>query len=309
MPILLSIENLSSNKQDNTLKLFLLMKYSIITPTKNEALFIEETIKSVISQDIHPCEWIIMDDESTDNTFEIINKYLKNYPFIKYIKLTSYRKEYKNRGGRVASIINYADTLRTQPVDVIAKIDADVSFDNRFFANMLSEFEKDPKLAVASGHMVENGIAEEIDERNSGRGATLMIRYDVYLQIGKFVESKTRGEDDMAYISARSFGWNTQTFDYYFNHLKPIGSRHSSFRNFYETGYYKGSIPYWFPFFLGTVARDIFKKPYFIGGFIIFCSYCISNFIARYRPFPSFSSNYLRTEQKKKLKKMLGFGS
>ena len=283
------------------------MKYSIITPTKNEALFIEETIKSVISQDLLPCEWIIMDDESTDDTHKIISKYLTEYPFIKYIKLDSFRKEYKNRGGRVAAIINYADTLRTKEVDIIVKIDADISFDNYFFKNMLSEFEKDPQLAVASGHMVENGIPEEIEERNSGRGASLMIRYDVYLQIGKFVESKTRGEDDMAYIAARSFGWKTQTFDYYFNHLKPIGSRHSSFRNFYETGYYKGSIPYWFPFFLGTVVRDMFKKPYFLGAFIIFCSYCISNFISKYRPFPTFASDYLRAEQKKKFKRMLGF--
>lgn len=282
------------------------MKYSIITPTKNEAQFIEETIKSVISQSTLPTEWIIMDDESDDETFEIISKYLTDYPFIKYKKLTAYRKEYKNRGGRVAAIINYADSLRTEKADIIAKIDADISFDTNFFANMLSEFEKDPTLGVASGHMVENGIAEEIEDRNSGRGASLVIRYDVYLQIGKFVESKTRGEDDMAYIAARSLGWRTQTFDYYFNHLKPIGSRHSNIRNFYETGYYKGSIPYWFPFFIGTVARDAFKKPYFIGAFIIFCSYCISSFIARYRPFPAFSTKHLRVEQKKKLKKMLG---
>lgn len=282
------------------------MKYSIITPTKNEAQFIEQTIKSVISQDILPTEWIIMDDESTDATFDIINKYLNDYPFIKYKKLTSFRKEYRNRGGRVAAIINHADTLRTEPVDIIVKIDADISFDNRFFANMVSEFEKDPKLGVASGHMVENGIPEEIEDRNSGRGASLMMRYDVYLQIGKFVESKTRGEDDMAYIAARSFGWRTQTFDYYFNHLKPIGSRHSNIRNFYETGYYKGSIPYWFPFFVGTLARDAFKKPYFIGAFIIFCSYCLSGFISRYRPFPAFSTRQLRIEQKKKLKRMIG---
>lgn len=282
------------------------MKYSIITPTKNESQFIEETIKSVISQDILPEEWIIMDDESTDNTIDIVNKYVNDYPFIKYIKLDSYRKEYKNRGGRVAAIINYADSLRTQKADILAKIDADISFDNRFFLNMISEFEKNPQLAVASGHMVENGVPEEIEDRRSGRGASLIIRYDVYLQIGKFVESKTRGEDDMAYIAARSFGWETQTFDYYFNHLKPIGSRHSPIRNFYETGYYKGSIPYWFPFFLGTLARDVFKKPYFIGAFIIFCSYCISGFISRYRPFPAFSTNQLRIEQKKKLKRMLG---
>jgi biofilm PGA synthesis N-glycosyltransferase PgaC len=285
------------------------MKYSIITPTRNEAKFIEETIQSVISQTILPTEWIIMDDESTDNTYEIINKYLADHPFIKYRKLTSFRKEYKNRGGRVAAIINYADTLREEKVDILAKIDGDINFEKDFFSNMLAEFEKDPLLAVASGHMVENGIPEGIEDRNSGRGASLIIRYDVYLQIGKFVESKTRGEDDMAYIAARSFGWRTQTFDYYFNHMKPIGSRHSHIRNFYETGYYKGSIPYWFPFFLGTLVRDVFKRPYVLGALIIFVAYCISGFLARYRPFPSFSARQLKIEQKKKFKKMIGITS
>jgi glycosyltransferase involved in cell wall biosynthesis len=145
MPIFLSIEN--SN-----------MNYSIITPTKNEGGFIEETIKSVINQQSLPLEWMIMDDDSTDNTQEIINKYAPHYPFIKYKKLNQFRNELKNRGGRVAAIINYADSLRTQKTDAIVKIDADTSFDKDFFTNMMNEFEKNPSLGIASGHMVENGI-------------------------------------------------------------------------------------------------------------------------------------------------------
>jgi glycosyltransferase involved in cell wall biosynthesis len=282
------------------------MNYSIITPTRNEAAYINETIKSVIAQDILPLEWMIMDDGSTDNSSEIIKGYLQDYPFIKYIKLTDFREELRNRGGRVAAVINYADSLRTKPVDLIAKIDADTSFDKDFFSNMLNEFEKDPLLAVASGHMVENGIPEKISDRTSGRGATLIIRYECYLKIGKFVESKTRGEDDMAYVAARSFNWRTQTFDYYFNHLKPIGARNSILKNHYETGYYKGSIPYWFPFFIATLIRDVFKKPFLIGAFAILYGYCLSSLILRYRPFPEFASKQLRKEQKISFRKFFG---
>ncbi len=281
------------------------MKYSIITPTRNEGKYIEQTIRSVIAQSVLPEEWLIMDDESNDNTESLIQPYLKDHSFIRYIRLNNFRNELKNRGGRVAAIINYADTLRIKTCDIIAKIDGDISFDRDFFSNMLQEFECDSSLAIASGHMVENGIAEEISDRKSGRGASLIIRYDCYTQIGKFIESKTRGEDDMAYVSARALGYRTQTFDYYFNHLKPIGARNSALKNHFETGYYKGTIPYWFPFFLATLLRDVFKKPYFIGAIVILYGYFLSYIIERYRPFPAFATKQLQKEQIEDLRKKL----
>lgn len=282
------------------------MKYSVITPTKDEGKYIEETIKSMITQEILPVEWYIMDDGSKDNTPEIVKNYSDSFPFIKYIRLTDFRKEMVNTGGRVAAIINYADSLRTQQVDIIAKIDADTSFEKDFFANMIREFQKDTKLGIASGHLVENGIPEKIPDRKSGRGASLIIRYGCFLEIGKLFESKTRGEDVLALVAARGMGWKTGTFDYYFNHLKPEGIRKSKLKNHYETGYYKGSIPYWLPFFLGNVTRDVFKKPYLIGAAVQLYSYLLSRYIIRYAPFPNLVAKQFRLEQKAKFKKMIG---
>lgn len=49
---------------------------SIVTPTYNCGKFIEETIKSVLNQTYKNWEMIIVDDCSTDNTGEIVKKYV-----------------------------------------------------------------------------------------------------------------------------------------------------------------------------------------------------------------------------------------
>lgn len=49
---------------------------SVITPLYNSGEFIEETIKSVLSQTYENWEMIIVNDNSTDNGVEIVKKYL-----------------------------------------------------------------------------------------------------------------------------------------------------------------------------------------------------------------------------------------
>ena len=48
--------------------------YVLITPARNEAQFIELTIKAVVAQTIRPIRWIIVSDGSTDGTDEIVRQ-------------------------------------------------------------------------------------------------------------------------------------------------------------------------------------------------------------------------------------------
>lgn len=61
-------------------------KVSIIIPNYNRASLIGETIKSIKNQDYKDWECIIVDDHSTDNSIEIIEKYIFNDPRFRIYK-------------------------------------------------------------------------------------------------------------------------------------------------------------------------------------------------------------------------------
>lgn len=92
------------------------MKFSIITPSYNQAQFLEQTIKSVVTQSGRfDLEYLIMDGGSTDGSVAIIKNYAKKYPHL-------IRWQSKKDKGQVEAINK---GLKRATGDIIAYLNSD----------------------------------------------------------------------------------------------------------------------------------------------------------------------------------------
>lgn len=88
---------------------------SIVTPVYNGEKFIESCLQTVIAQDCREVEHLIVDGGSTDTTVDILQRYAKIYPHIRWIsELDRGQSDAMNKGiklaqGEVISFLNVDD--------------------------------------------------------------------------------------------------------------------------------------------------------------------------------------------------------
>lgn len=132
-------------------------KYVLISAVFNEEKYIEKTIKSVISQTIKPIKWIIVSDNSTDDTEKIVSKFVESYNFIQLIKYTNTDTN-KITLGKVARHVVAAfeegyKKINDREFDYIGILDGDVSFKNDYYEKLMLKFQNNQKLGLAGGYI------------------------------------------------------------------------------------------------------------------------------------------------------------
>jgi len=117
---------------------------SVIMSVYNAEKFVGEAIESVLHQTFTNFEFIIIDDGSTDNSFAIIQQYIKNDSRITVVK--------NNENLGVSSALNNGISMAKGRY--VARMDADdISFPDRFLLQ-LEEFKKNPELLVVGSDAI-----------------------------------------------------------------------------------------------------------------------------------------------------------
>lgn len=89
-------------------------KISIITPSKNQGQFIEQTIRSVLLQGYPDLEYIIMDGGSLDNTIDILRMYSDHLAWVSEEdsgQANAINKGLKIASGQIVAYLNADDIL------------------------------------------------------------------------------------------------------------------------------------------------------------------------------------------------------
>jgi biofilm PGA synthesis N-glycosyltransferase PgaC len=186
--------------------------YVLITPARNEARYIELTLRSMVAQKYLPLKWLIVSDGSTDGTDDIVRKYTADNSWIELLRMPE-RAERHFAGKVHAFNTGYARAKELNP-DVIGNLDADVSIEPDHFLYLLTNFAENPRLGVGGSPFREGSLQYDYRFSNVENvwGGCQLFRRECYEAIGGYKPVKGGGIDHIAVVSARMKGWKTRTF-------------------------------------------------------------------------------------------------
>jgi glycosyltransferase involved in cell wall biosynthesis len=280
--------------------------YVLVTPSRNEASFIEKTLESVARQTVLPAKWVIVNDGSTDETGAVAAKYEEKYPWIEVVNLPV--RQERNFAAKVNAFNAGQERVKDVDYELIGNLDSDVSLEEDHFEFLLLKFKDDARLGVAGTvFKEENGYNSETDSSEGQlhvSGQCQLFRRQCFEEIGGYFANKAGGIDWIAVTTARMKGWKTRSFrEKSFFHHRHLGTAERSVFaaafSYGEKDYYLGGHPIWELF---RVGFRMLKRPYFIEGFALGLGYGWAAVRRLRRPISKELMAFHRREQMRKLK-------
>lgn len=280
--------------------------YVLVTPARNEEEYIEGVIESVASQSILPLKWVIVSDCSSDRTDAIVRSHAGTMDFVELIRMPERRE--RNFAAKVECFNAGRKLLVGLDYEIIANLDADITFGPDYFEYLLARFAENPRLGVAGTPFVENGGHYDYRFTNIEHvsGACQLFRKECFDQIGGYKPIKGGGIDWVAVTTARMLGWQTRSFlDRVCYHHRTIGMGTSRGLTVHfkqgQKDYSLGNHPLW------ELFRAVYQsagKPYLVRGLLLLCGYFWSYAKGGDRPIPVELLQFIRSEQIRRLARL-----
>ncbi|MEL6759281.1 MAG: glycosyltransferase family A protein [Myxococcota bacterium] len=243
------------------------MKHVVITPAHNEAKHLPGLVESMRSQTLRPTQWILVDDNSDDDTLEIMKAAAAaNESWIRVLSFPG--QSARKLGSKVARIVLWALERAEPDWDYFSKLDADIALPPRYYAQILTRFSERPKLGIASGVCVASQNGRRVLEATPNthtRGAIKTYRRGCWNETGGF--PATHGWDGIDGLRARRLGFETAHFaELEVEHRRPTSSANGTLRGRFVTGTFAHFLGYHPLFMAARGLRRMTDRPRLIGG-------------------------------------------
>jgi len=239
------------------------MNYSIVIPAHNESAFIKLTLDSLAAQTLLPAKVVVVDDNSTDNTSEIVTAFASGHPWVSLVQNTS--EAVHLPGSKVIRAFQKGFETLDQNYDIIVKLDADLILPGDYFETILSAFEKDDTTGMAGGfaYIEQNGhwILENLTDKDHIRGAFKAYRKDCFEQIGGL--QPAMGWDTVDELLSKFYGWKVVTIpELQVKHLKPTGANYNQAARYKQgEAFYALGYGFWITAIASAKLAVMKKKP------------------------------------------------
>jgi biofilm PGA synthesis N-glycosyltransferase PgaC len=279
------------------------MRYVIVTPARNEAASIEDTLISVTSQSALPLKWVIVSDGSTDQTDEIVARYAAKHDWIELVRMPE-RKE-RHFAGKVHAFNAGYDRVRHLEHQFVVCMDADISFEPDYFAFLLGKASADLNLGIVGTAFREGRMAYDYRfvSIEHVSGPCQLFRRECFDDIGGYVPARGGGVDHIAVLTARMKGWKTRTFtEKLYQHRNMGSAKHGPLGYKFYVGkldYALGGHPLWEAC---RVLYQMTKRPWVLGGVMIGAGYCFAALTGAQRSISKELMSFHREEQMARLK-------
>lgn len=204
------------------------MNFSIVIPAHNEADVIHLTLESLTKQTLPPKQIVVVNDNSSDNTQQVVEKFTENYSYIQLINNISSNAHLP--GTKIINAFYKGFTQLNQDFDIICKFDADLVFPNNYLEHLSLHFKKNLKTGMAAGfcYIKKNNewVLENLTDKDHIRGALKAYTKDCFTAIGQLKTSM--GWDTIDELLAKYYGYEILTIEsLHVKHLKPTGTNYS----------------------------------------------------------------------------------
>ena len=211
------------------------MRFYVVIPAHNEEAFIKDCLVSLMEQSLPPKKIIVVDDNSNDQTAQIVNELIQRYPCIDMVQHQSSEKHLP--GEKIINAFYKGFEQLDDAFDVVCKFDADLIFPKNYLETIAKHYKNDPKLGLIAGHCYieknKQWILENLTSNDHIRGPLKAYRKACFEAIGGL--KKSMGWDTIDELVALYNGWSFRTDDtLHVKHMKPTGSTYNKNAKYYQ---------------------------------------------------------------------------